>query len=80
MCETDNVVGAVLCGSSHAIRWGWVFKFPTYFLAPHFEINAPCLNLPPQQCILEFHWVLFINLDICYSFLHLLFSAMDQAL
>lgn len=49
MCEMDNVVGAVLCGSSHAIRWGWVFKFPTYFLAPHFEINAPCLNPPPTM-------------------------------
>lgn len=55
MCEADNAVGAILCGSSRIIRWGWVFKLTTHFLAPHFEINAPYLSLFSLNFILEFH-------------------------
>lgn len=54
MWETDNAVGAILCGSSRIIRWGWVFTLTTHFLAPHFEINAPCLILFSLSFILEF--------------------------
>lgn len=71
MCEADNAVGAILCGSSHIVRWGWVFKLTTHFLAPHFEINAPCLILFfSLNFILEFHaLILSFAISFLYYFL-----------
>lgn len=78
MCETDNAVGAIFCGSSRIVRWGWVFKLTTHFLAPHFEINAPCLIL--LLFFFKFYLgISCINLISRYFFL-VLFSTMDRAL